>query len=77
MNTLQEMEAALSILTRGIVRTRISVWVLVHARRLGVGDADLLASYPMLRAEDLTNAWAYYCAHRDEIEHQIADNECA
>ncbi len=60
-----------------IVRTRIPVWVLVQARRLGVSDADLLASYPTLRAEDLANAWAYYRSHRDEIEQQIVENENA
>jgi len=51
-----------------IVRTRIPVWVLVQARRLGASEADLLRCYPTLRAEDLANAWAYARAHRDEIE---------
>lgn len=60
-----------------IVRTRIPVWLLVHARRLGTTEADLLHAYPTLAAEDLVNAWAYYRAHRDEIEAQIADNEAA
>lgn len=60
-----------------IVRTRIPVWTLVQARRLGVSEAELLQSYPSLRAEDLTNAWAYARAHIDEIEQQIMDNETA
>lgn len=60
-----------------IVRTRIPVWVLVQARRLGTSEADLLRSYPTLRAEDLANAWAYFRAHRDEIEQQIRENEQA
>jgi len=60
-----------------IVRTRIPVWLLVQARRLGTSEADLLRSYPTLRAEDLTNAWAYARAHRDEIEQQIIENETA
>ncbi len=60
-----------------IVRTRIPVWVLVQARRLGASEADLLRAYPTLRAEDLVNAWAYARAHRDEIEAQIAENEAA
>jgi len=60
-----------------IVRTRIPVWVLVQARRLGVSEADLLRSYPTLRAEDLANAWAYYRSHREEIERQIQENEAA
>jgi len=60
-----------------IVRTRIPVWVLVQARRLGTSEADLLRSYPTLRAEDLANAWAYFRSHRDEIEQQIRENEVA
>ena len=58
-----------------IVRTRIPVWVLVQARQLGMSEAEMLRAYPTLRAEDLANAWAYYRAHRDEIEQQIRDNE--
>ena len=60
-----------------IVRTRIPVWVLEQARRLGTSEADLLRSYPTLRAEDLANAWAYVRAHRAEIEEQIRENEDA
>ena len=60
-----------------IIRTRIPVWILEQARRLGVSEADLLHSYPTLRAEDLANAWAYVRAHRDEIESQISENEAA
>jgi uncharacterized protein (DUF433 family) len=60
-----------------IVRTRLPVWVLVQARRLGTSEADLLRSYPMLRAEDLVQAWAYALAHREEIEQQILANETA
>src|SRR5512143_2261493 len=58
-----------------IVRTRIPVWVLEQARRLGVHEADLLQSYPILRAEDLVNAWAYVRSHREEIDQQIRENE--
>lgn len=60
-----------------IVRTRIPIWLLVHARKLGTSEADLLRAYPTLRAEDLANAWAYYRAHREEVERQIRDNEAA
>ncbi len=60
-----------------IVRTRIPVWLLVQARRLGTSEADLLRSYPTLRAEDLTNAWAYARTHQQEIDQQILDNENA
>lgn len=58
-----------------ITRTRIPVWVLEQARRLGVSEADLLRSYPTLRAEDLAHAWAYVRSHRVEIEQQIKENE--
>jgi uncharacterized protein (DUF433 family) len=60
-----------------IVRTRIPVWLLVQARKLGTSEADLLRSYPTLRAEDLANAWAYYRSHRKEIEAAIRANEGA
>jgi uncharacterized protein (DUF433 family) len=60
-----------------IVRTRIPVWVLEQARRLGATDAALLQSYPTLRAEDLANARAYVRSHREEIDRQIAENEAA
>ena len=60
-----------------VVRTRIPVWVLEQAWRLGATDADLLRSYPALGAEDLVNARAYARAHRDEIERQILETERA
>ena len=60
-----------------IVRTRIPVWLLVRARNLGSSEADILNAYPTLRAEDLTNAWAYFRANKDEIEQQIIENETA
>jgi len=58
-----------------IVRTRIPVWLLEQARRLGMNESDLLKSYPTLKAEDLVNAWAYVRAHREEIDQQIRENE--
>jgi len=60
-----------------VVRTRIPVWVLEQTRRLGTSEADILRSYPNLRAEDLTNAWSYVRGHRQEIEQQIKENEAA
>ena len=60
-----------------IVRTRIPVWVLEQARRLGASEDELLRSYPTLRAEDLANCWAYVRSHRPEIEEQIRANENA
>lgn len=60
-----------------IVRTRIPVWVLEQAHRLGSREADLLRAYPSLRAEDLVNAWAFVRANRAEIDRQILENEDA
>jgi uncharacterized protein (DUF433 family) len=60
-----------------IVRTRIPVWILAEARRLGASEEELLRSYPTLRAEDLANAWAYLRSHRSEIEANIRANESA
>jgi uncharacterized protein (DUF433 family) len=58
-----------------IARTRIPVWLLEQARRLGTREAELLRNYPSLTAQDLANAWAFVRSHRAEIEQQIADNE--
>ena len=58
-----------------IVRTRIPVWVLEQARRLGASEEELLRSYPTLRADDIANAWAYVRSHRSEIDDQVRDNE--
>ena len=60
-----------------IMRFRIPVWVQDLARRLDAREADLLQSYPTLRAEDLANAWAYVRSHTDEIEQDIRENEAA
>jgi uncharacterized protein (DUF433 family) len=60
-----------------IVRTRIPVWLLEQARRLGTSEPAFLAAYPQVRAEDLVNAWAYARSHAEEIETQIRENETA
>lgn len=60
-----------------IARTRIPVWLLVQAQRLGSSESDILRSYPNLRAIDLANAWAYARVHADEIERDILENETA
>ena len=57
-----------------IAGTRIPVWGLEEARRLGAKEVGLLLSYPTLRAEDLAHAWAYVEAHRDEIDRDIREN---
>ena len=58
-----------------VAGTRIPIWVLEQYRRLGTTEAQLLTSYPGLRAADLVNAWSYVAAHPDEIDGQIRENE--
>jgi uncharacterized protein (DUF433 family) len=60
-----------------ISRTRIPLWTLEQARRLGASEAELLRGCPGLCAEDLANAWAYLRAHRAQIDGQIQDNDVA
>jgi uncharacterized protein (DUF433 family) len=58
-----------------IAGTRIPIWTLEQYRRLGMTEAQILASYPSLRAADLVNAWAYVAAHPGEVDRQIRENE--
>ena len=58
-----------------IRNTRIAVWMLEQARRLGISEADLLRNYPGLTAQDLANAWDYARSHQAEIEAAIKANE--
>src|SRR6266436_6728695 len=57
-----------------IAGTRIPIWGLEEARRQGSTEAQLLLSYPSLRAQDLAQAWAYVETHRSEIERDIREN---
>lgn len=58
-----------------IARTRIPVWLLENLRREGLGEAEILRSYPTLAAQDLANAWGYVRANAAEIEQAIAENQ--
>jgi uncharacterized protein (DUF433 family) len=58
-----------------IVRTRSPVWALVSLREQGASDAEILAAYPDLRAEDVANAWAYDRAHHQVILDQIREQD--
>ena len=55
--------------------TRIPVWLLEHARRLGTSREQLLRSYPTLTAESLAEAWNYAQMHLQEINEAIDGNE--
>ncbi len=58
-----------------VLRTRIPVWTLEQARRLGLSAETVLASYPSLCIDDIENAWRYARVHSDEINRAIAENE--
>ena len=60
-----------------VVHTRIPVWLLENARRLGSSDATILQAYPMLQAQDLANAWAYVRSYIEEIDQAISVNDAA
>ena len=60
-----------------LVRTRIPVWLLESYRRLGWSEARMLENFPVLRAADLVNAWAYRDSHRDEIDQAIREQDAA
>ncbi len=57
-----------------IRRTRIAVWMLVEAKKLGRTDTDLLADFPALTQDDLNAAWVYSAANPEEIEMAIREN---
>jgi uncharacterized protein (DUF433 family) len=57
-----------------IAGTRIAVWLLVEAQKLGISEAQLLQDYPHITAADLVNAWAYADAHPEEIKRAIQIN---
>jgi uncharacterized protein (DUF433 family) len=61
----------------GIRHTRIPVWILEQARRLGMSEAEILDAFPSLQTEDLPNAWVYVWTHRDEIDREIEEGEAA
>jgi uncharacterized protein (DUF433 family) len=59
-----------------IRNSRIAVWMLVEAKRLGFSDEELRERYdPPLTQADLETAWAYAAAQAEEIEQAIRDND--
>lgn len=60
-----------------IAGTRIAIWLLVEARRLGITEVQLLQDYPHINAADLVNAWVYADAYPEEIEAAISANKVA
>jgi uncharacterized protein (DUF433 family) len=58
--------------------TRIPVWSVVEAQRLGASEAELLRYFVTpLSAADLEAAFTYYQRHSEEIEQAIRQNRAA
>ena len=60
-----------------IRNTRIPVWSLVVWRTQGASDQRLLKMYPTITTDDLSAAWNYQAAHREEIDADIRSNDDA
>jgi uncharacterized protein (DUF433 family) len=58
-----------------IAGTRIPIWGLEQARRLGLTDRAIIDRYPSLTHADLSAAWDYVASHGREIERDIRGNE--
>ena len=55
-----------------VAGTRIAVWIIVLASRRAP-DSELLEMWPHLTKGDLKDARAYYEAHKEEIDKDIAE----
>lgn len=55
--------------------TRIPVWGLENARRIGLSAKQILNRYPSLSERRLKAAWKYAEAHKAEIDRQIQDSQ--
>lgn len=58
-----------------IRNTRITVWGLVNAHRLGASNEQILQNIVGLTPDDLHAASDYYREHPAEIDEDIRDNE--
>ncbi|MEH2253495.1 DUF433 domain-containing protein [Nostoc sp.] len=47
------------------------MWILVAFRQQGADEEELLRNYPTLTDDDLTDTWAYYEQHREELDQAI------
>ena len=54
--------------------TRVPVRAIVLAHRLYPDIGRLRVAFPMLSAEDITAALAFYQANKEEVEHYITEN---
>jgi len=58
-----------------VAGTRIPVWGLENARRLGLSVAEILERYPAISERELLAAWEYAAVNAEEIGKQIRENQ--
>lgn len=59
-----------------IANTCIAVWLLVHWRKEGMSEKEIIESYSnLISMEDLKAAWEYYENHEEEIDFVLKYNE--
>ena len=56
-----------------IAYSNIPIYMLVSLKIEGATDAEILKSFPMLTAIDLSLAWLYYQIHQQEIKQDIRE----
>ncbi len=62
---------------RHIRGTRIPVWAVEAARRVGIDDDGILRMYPTINRDQLEAAQEYARSHPDEMDRLIAENQDA
>jgi uncharacterized protein (DUF433 family) len=56
-----------------IAGTRIPVWAIEAARRIGIDDGAILEMYPTITRQQLESAKSYADFHVEEMDRLIAD----
>ncbi|MGH1402750.1 MAG: DUF433 domain-containing protein [Alphaproteobacteria bacterium] len=56
--------------------TRIPVWTIIGYLQSGHTDEYLLENFPSITREDIRTCEQYYADHEDEINKDIADQDC-
>ena len=54
--------------------TRIPVWSIVKYLRIGVGDREILETFPSLKAYNIDEAREYFKKNKAEMERDISEN---
>jgi uncharacterized protein (DUF433 family) len=62
-----------SVAARSVCSTRHTVAGLVEWKKQRLTDVHILEHHPDLAQADLEAAWAYYDAHREEIERALKE----